>query len=177
MNKTFFGAVYTVIDRFRMIAVILIFGYIIAIGALQIFMRYTPGINPWSWVAEIMRYLNIWVVMLAASIGVKHGKHLRMDYLLYKVVPRWAVAIIRPLTRVVMVLSLCLLIYYGFQRTIANQRTLIQSLPISIAWFYAAIPVGGVLTLLEYFVIFFRGEDDPFSESDAETIPSDISEV
>jgi TRAP-type transport system small permease protein len=177
VNKTFFGAVYMAIDRIRMIAVILIFGYIIAIGALQIFMRYTPGISPGSWIAEIMRYLNIWLVLLAASIGVKHRRHLRMDYLLYKVVSRRAVMIILPLTRVVIVLSLCLLIYYGFQRTVANQRTLIQSLPISTAWFYAAIPVGGILTLLEYFVVFSRGEDNPFSKSDAETIPSDIAEV
>ena len=172
MNRVFFRSVYAVIDRIRMIAVILIFGYIVAIGALQIFMRYTPGINPWSWVAEIMRYLNIWVVMLAASIGVKHGKHLRMDYLLYKVVPQRAAAIIRPLTRVIMVLSLCLLIYYGFQRTAANLRTVIHSLPISIAWFYAAIPLGGLLILLEYIVVFIRGEEDPYGEPDAETILS-----
>ena len=174
MNKTFLGAVYGVIDRVRMIAVIMIFGFIISIGALQIFMRYTPGINPWSWVAEIMRYLNIWLVMLAASIGVKHGKHLRMDYLLYKVVSPRAAAIIRPLTRAMMVLSLCLLIYYGFQRTTANLRTVIQSLPIPISWFYAAIPVGGVLILLESIVVFFRGEEDPYGESDAETTLSEI---
>lgn len=158
MNRAFFKAVYDAIDRVRMIAVILIFGYIIAVGALQIFMRYTPGLNPWSWVSEIMRYLNIWVVMLASSIGVKHGKHLRMDYLLYKVVPKRAVLIIRPLTQVIMVASLCLLIYYGVQRTTANFRTVIQSLPISIAWFYAAIPVGAVLILLESIVVFVHGE-------------------
>lgn len=173
VNRTFFGAAYTAIDRVRLIAVILIFAWIVAIGALQIFMRYTPGLSPRSWFTEIMRYLNIWVVMLSASIGVKRGSHLRMDFLLNKVVPERAVSIIRPVTRAIMVLALCLLIYYGAQRTWANLRTVIHTLPISIAWFYAAIPVGGVLILLEYIVAFCHGESS-HGESDAEPFLSDI---
>ncbi|TVR67360.1 MAG: TRAP transporter small permease [Spirochaetaceae bacterium] len=157
MSRAFFSTVYTVVDRVRMTAVILVFGFIITIGAVQIFMRYTPGLNPWSWVSEIMRYLNIWVVMLSASIGVKYGTHLKMDYLLYKIVPERAIRIILPLTRIMIVLALCLLIYYGVQRTSANLRTVIHSLPISIAWFYAAIPLGGALILMEYLLIFIHG--------------------
>lgn len=164
MNRTILGTAYTILDRIRWVAVILVFGSIVAIGSLQIFMRYTPGINPRGWFTEIMRYLNIWVVMLSASIGVKHGTHLRMDFLLNKLVPERAVAVIRPVTRLMMVASLCLLIYYGTQRTMANVRTVIHTLPISISWFYAAIPIGGVLILLEYILVFINGEsprEDP----------------
>jgi TRAP-type transport system small permease protein len=173
VNRSFFGSVYAVIDRVRMIAVISFFVCIVTIGTLQIFMRYTPGINPRSWFTEIMRYLNIWVVMLSASIGVKYGNHLRMDFLLNKMVSERVVRFIRPVTRVMMVLSLCLLIYYGTQRTAANLRTVIQSLPISIAWFYAAIPVGGVLILLEYLITFVHGEI-PHGESDAPIVLPEI---
>ncbi|MFQ3619729.1 MAG: TRAP transporter small permease subunit, partial [Spirochaetales bacterium] len=73
---------YRIIDRIRAILIILILGFIIGIGAVQIFLRYFPYTKAFDWVDEIMRYLNIWVVFLAASIGVKESTHLSMDYFL-----------------------------------------------------------------------------------------------
>ncbi len=151
----------------------MIFSFIITIGAVQIFMRYTPGINPMSWVDEIMRYVNIWLVMLSASIGVKYGSHLKMDYFLFKLVPERGIRTVRVITSAMIAIALLILIYFGIIRTLDNLRTIIHSLPISISWFYAAIPIGGILILMEYVLIFIFGkhpfvpvrqEDDLVSE-------------
>lgn len=162
MIGTWLQKTYFFIDRIRMVVLIAIFVFIVSIGTLQIFMRYTPGINALSWVDEIMRYLNIWLVLLASSIGVKHGAHLRMDYFLNKLVPARVVKMVRLVTELAVIFALSVLIYYGVIRTLDNTRTVIQALPISIAWFYTAIPVGSILMLMEFMLIFINGGSHPY---------------
>jgi TRAP-type transport system small permease protein len=166
MDRTILRKTYQLIDRIRMVTLIAIFSFIMTVGAVQIFMRYTPGINAMSWVDEIMRYLNIWVVLLASSIGVKYGTHLRMDYLLNKWTSGNGLKAITLVTQVAITIALIVLIYYGVLRTIDNRNTVIQSLPISISWFYAAIPIGGALMLLEFLLIFINGSH-PFVQAKA----------
>jgi TRAP-type C4-dicarboxylate transport system permease small subunit len=166
MGRQLLRTIYSIIDRIRMVAIIAIFGFIVSIGTIQIFMRYTPGINALSWVDEIMRYMNIWLVLLATSIGVKHGSHLRMDYFLNKLVPAKAVKVVRVITELAVIGALLFLVYYGVLRTVDNRYTVIQSMPLSIAWFYAAIPLGSLLMLLDFLLIFINGSH-PFAPAKA----------
>lgn len=165
MSLDKFGKIYALIDKVRTVLIVVIFGFIVTVGAVQIFMRYTPGINAMSWVDEIMRYTNVWLVLLAASIGVKKGAHLKMDYLLQKYVPAKRIRIIEKFTSILMAAALIILIYFGAQRALENRNTIIQSMPLSIAFFYAAIPVGGVLVLLEYLLIFIF-KKHPFASNE-----------
>lgn len=162
MDRSWLRGMYYFIDRLRMVVLITIFVFIVSIGTVQIFMRYTPGINALSWVDEIMRYMNIWLVLLASSIGVKHGSHLRMDYFLIKLVPAKVVKLVRLVTELAVIIALCILVQYGVLRTIDNRNTVIQALPLSIAWFYAAIPIGSLLMLMEFLLVFFNGGSHPF---------------
>ncbi len=163
MNPERFRKMYSLIDRVRLIVIVGIFGFIVSIGAVQIFMRYTPGINALSWVDEIMRYLNIWLVLLSASVGVKYGSHLKMDYLLNKYVPAGWIRIISVVTEILVISALIILILFGTMRVMDNRNTVIQSLSLSIAYFYAAIPVGGCLILMEYLLIcLYKGH--PFAQ-------------
>jgi len=157
MGKDMLRQVYTVIDQVRRVLIIAIFAFIVVIGAVQIFMRYTPGLTPMSWIFEIMRYINIWLVLLASSIGVKHGSHLKMDYFAHKVFTGKSAHVLKLFTGAAVVLALCILIYFGAVRTLDNVQTKIQTLPVSIAWFYAAIPIGGVIILFEYILVFIFG--------------------
>jgi TRAP-type C4-dicarboxylate transport system permease small subunit len=155
--------IYRVINTVRNVLIIAILGFIIVIGAVQIVMRYTPGINALSWVDEIMRYLNIWLIFLAASVGVRESSHLNLEYFLRKLFSERTIVIIKKVSQVGIILSLTLVIYYGTVRVIDNLHTVIQSLPISISYFYAAIPVGSAIILLDYILILIHGEH-PFSQ-------------
>ena len=157
--------VYRIIDRIRTIAIISILGFIIGIGAIQIFLRYFPWTKPFDWVDEIMRYLNIWVVFLAASIGVKESTHLNMDYFLHKFFPDSIVKRIKSITHICIILCMGLLIYHGTLRVWENRNALIQSVPISISCFYLAIPIGSGLILLDYLLILFNKGEHPYARN------------
>lgn len=154
--------VYMVINIVRSVLIIAILSFIIVIGAVQIVMRYTPGINALSWVDEIMRYLNIWLVFLATSVGVRESSHLNLAYFLHKLFSDKKIDIIKKISQAGIILSLLVVIYYGIIRVIDNLDTVIQSLPLSISYFYAAIPVGSAIILLDYILILIYGEH-PFS--------------
>ena len=60
-----------------------------------------------------------------------------------------------------------LLIVIGIQQTIKMRTSFLQNLPISNAWFYAAIPVGCAYLLYEYILILVFGKN-PFASSPGE---------
>jgi len=153
---------YRIIDITRGVLIAAIFGFIMCIGTVQIVLRYSPDLKPLSWVDEIMRYLNIWVVFLAASVGVKESGHLSMDYFLKKYFSANTQKYIRKVSIVINLAALALLIYFGILRVNENWNAQIQSLPISVSWFYLAIPVGSVLIAFDYVLILVFGEH-PYS--------------
>jgi len=155
---------YKILDTARNAGIALSFGFIMCVGAAQIFLRHIPGMTVWSWADEIMRYLNIWVIFLAASIGVKESAHLSMDFFTQKVLSPKAQAALKTATSVVNIAVLGLLIYFGFQRVQANWSAMIQTLPISVSWFYLAIPVGSILMAFDYALILIHGAH-PYSRS------------
>ncbi|MCX7788725.1 MAG: TRAP transporter small permease [Spirochaetes bacterium] len=154
--------IYRIVDRVRAVLIVLIMGFIIGIGAVQIVLRYSPLTKPFDWVDEIMRYLNIWVVFLAASIGVKESTHLSMDYFLKKYFSTRTVGWIKRATHVCIILTMLLLIYHGSLRVWANRYTFIQSMHLSISFFYLAIPIGSALILFEYILVLLHGGDHPY---------------
>ena len=77
--------IYMIMNFIRNSLIVLLFGFIISVGAINIFLRYMPELSSMKWPDEILRYLNIWVIFLGASIGVKAGSHLRIDYFVQKI--------------------------------------------------------------------------------------------
>jgi TRAP-type C4-dicarboxylate transport system permease small subunit len=58
-----------------------------------------------------------------------------------------------------------LLIYHGTLRVWENRNALIQSVPISISYFYLAIPIGSGLILLDYLLILFNKGEHPYARN------------
>jgi len=159
--------VYKILDTLRNVLIVLIFGFIIASGALAIFLRYMPNLRGLPWIDEVLRYLNIWVVFLGASVAIKNGSHLSVDYFVKKLFSARTVAFIRKLTLIVILICLSILISASTKRFLSSLNVVIQAAPISIAVFYLAIPVGCLLLFLDYLLILIFGEH-PFRTPDPE---------
>ena len=153
-----FEHIYHVLNFIRNMLIVLIFSFIILAGAWAVFLRYMPGMKGLPWTDEVLRYLNIWVVFLGASVAVKQDSHLSIDFFLRKLFsPKWA-TVIRKLTLVIIAGCFCILIYASVKKVLGSLNVVIQAAPISIAVFYLAIPVGAFLMLLDYILILVFGE-------------------
>jgi len=146
----FVMTVYSFIEKSRRFFIIGIFSFIVVSGAVEIFLRYTPGMKSLGWSDEIMRYLDIWLVFLGAGLAAKTNTHMGMDFFVHRLFPVALLPLVRRISLTIICATLLALMWVGLIKTLGTRDVLIQALDISIAWFYAAIPVGCLLMFVEY---------------------------
>jgi len=157
--------IYMIMNLIRNYLIVLLFGFIITVGAINIFLRYMPGFSSMKWPDEILRYLNIWVIFFGASIGVRMGSHLKIDYFVQKIFSQKTSYLIRKGTYIIMLGTLAFLIVIGTDKFFSMFNVYIQAFPITISVFYLAIPVGCLLMFVDYLLIFLY-EEHPFKDID-----------
>lgn len=153
---------YAILDRARSLAIVVLFAFVVLAGGTDIVLRYGTSYGSLKWTDEILRYLNIWLVFLGAAVGVKRGVHMNVEFFLQKFFTARASRGIKQGVLVIIILSLGLLIVFGFQKVINYRNVQIQATTMSIAWFYLAIPVGCLLMAVDYGLILMYGEH-PFN--------------
>jgi TRAP-type C4-dicarboxylate transport system permease small subunit len=67
------------IQQLEMILAVLLFGFIVTIIALQIFVRYLFG-KPFPWAEELASLLLIYLTFLTADIVYKQKAHISINY-------------------------------------------------------------------------------------------------
>lgn len=155
-----------ILNGIRSVALVVLLVSMMGMCTMNVVLRYlikgVSFLRPFSWVNEMMQVLAIWVVFLAAGLGVRQDAHVRLESLTEKYLPAKASRILRKAAQVIVIAVLVLLIVIGIQQTIKMRTSFLQNLPISNAWFYAAIPVGCAYLLYEYVLILVFGKN-PFA--------------
>lgn len=156
--------IYGALDKIRAVGIVSIFSFMLLLSLLQIFLRYFSfmGFRLFTWGDEIVRLSSIWVVFLAASLGVKEGAHLSVAFFLEKYIRKDIMVIIQKIANVIVTLVLVYLMYFGSKYALNAIGKTLQNTDMSIAWFYAAIPVGCFYLLIDYLLILIYGEH-PYS--------------
>jgi TRAP-type C4-dicarboxylate transport system permease small subunit len=154
---------YRIMDYIRKALIIGIFSFIVITGTLEIFLRYTPGLHGLSWGDEIMRYLDIWLVFLGASLSAKTNGHMVMEFFVKKIFPARVMPEVRRVSLGIICATLLFLAVISFQKVLSTWNVMIQAFDIPIALFYFAIPLGCLLMCLEYLLLMIYG-DHPFSD-------------
>ena len=132
-------------------ALIALLGAMSVIIFTNVALRYLTD-QSIEWAEEVARHMMIWLTFLGAGPVLRYGGHIAVDNLQDSVPPRVAVAL-RVLIALLMTGFFVFMVWWGilymqraqFQTTAATQ--------ISFAWIYAAMPVGGVLLLMHWFLI------------------------
>jgi TRAP-type C4-dicarboxylate transport system permease small subunit len=160
---------YTILDGLRRYAIVVFFSFIIITCFIEVCCRYIFG---WSlgWTEEMLRSINVWVIMLGASIAAKRDTHFRVTLFLKYFRPEYRERITQ-LVYIILFVFLGVLIFFGTKKMLRNIPLGMLAVPgLSIAWFYLAIPVGSICIFLEYFLRFiykkhpFEGPDERGSE-------------
>lgn len=138
-------------------AIAVSFALMIIFMTYQVILRYVFNhSNVWS--EELVRYLFILVVMLAAAIAIRRNSHLQIDVLISLFGPKLK-SVFTIVATVVGIGFLGLLCKYSVDLVITGMNTATAGLKISMAIPYAAVPLGCVLMILTSIEVILKNID------------------
>jgi len=165
-------------DRVAYWTGIAVMGFVAAFTGLvsySVILRYGFSLGL-EWSEELGRYLMIWMGFLAASIALRSGGHVGIDFVRNLLPPG--------VRRVVMLAAssavFCFFVFVAYQGTIlltlvSQKESLV--LPVSMFWPYLAIPVGAVLMIIQLVPLAVRawksGNPDVSAGKDSKALSPD----
>lgn len=149
-------------DRAARFLVALMMAVMSAIVLFGVFNRFIFKI-PISWTEEVAKYLLIWISMIGSAIAVRIGGHVGVGMFVSKLRqrPRTVVSWINQLAIVGFIV---ILIYLGMKVSIKELHTFGYTTRIPMFWPFLAIPVGGLMILIQLLSILkmlFKNESPP----------------
>lgn len=113
---------------------------------VQVVGRYVLA-SPPEWTEELARTAFLYVTFFGAAVAIARRAHLRIDAVVSWFRPRTRHAVSLA-ARLIAIVFLATVLYQGvsFVERLAVQP--LTSLPLSKAWFFAALPVGIALMLI-----------------------------
>ncbi|MFW6016573.1 MAG: TRAP transporter small permease [bacterium] len=121
---------------------------------ISVIYRYIL-LSPIRWSGEVSRILFIWISMIGATLALRKKSHAAVEIFLKKF-PSKIQSIIYVIVRILIVLTIILLIYYGYELTITAGRSVTPSLRISESYVFAAIPFSAIFMIFFYIEIIFK---------------------
>jgi len=145
-------------DWVERIAVGLLGAAALGIAVVQVFGRYITPAHAINWGEEVIVYIAVWAVMLAASQLVRRDGHVRPDLVL-RLLPPGAQRWVEMFNCLVAIAFTFGMVWYGWQvvdtAQMLDQRSS-SDLQFPIWIYYAALPVGGLLMLIRYVIRLLR---------------------
>lgn len=117
-----------------------------ATGFYQVLTRFVFN-APSTWSEVLTRSAMIWCVFLAMAACFRWGYMMAVE-VIYQLVPRRCLLLVEVTVALACLLVLWILLYYGIAMTLRVSSQTLSGLYISIAWIYAAIPVGAAFSIV-----------------------------
>ncbi len=115
-------------------------------GAWQVFTRFVLA-QPSPWSEALVRQALVWMVLLGVAGAIRHGALVAID-----VARQAARGRVRLAIELVTLACICVLFgvlfWFGWLMAERVRFQMIAGLDVSIAWGYAAIPLGAVFAML-----------------------------
>lgn len=124
------------------------------LGAYQVLTRFVLH-QPASWTEALTRVLLVWMVCLGAALAVRAGGLVAFDVLHAVGGGRFG-KLLRLVGLAFSASFFFLLVWTGYQIAERVRFQNLAGLEISIAWSYAALPVGGAMAVLLALLAFVR---------------------
>lgn len=128
------------------------------LGLWQVLTRFILS-QPSSWTEEVMRRLLIWCVMLGAVVAFRRGALVSVDLMLRASRGAWR-RVVRGVIAWTSIAFLAVIAWYGIDLVWRVRFQTFASIELSMAWAYAAVPVGALLSILAVLAQYF----DPINQ-------------
>jgi len=137
-----FGArIVGILDK----ACLVILTVLVGLIWFQVFYRYIfhRGV---AWIEEIAKYLNVWMVLLGASVLLHENGHPEIDFLKKRFKNKRSIDIVISATSIALFV---LLAVSGFLHAIFAYKSISPASGIRKTWAYLAIPIGAIFLIFE----------------------------
>jgi len=132
-------------------ALILLLAAMAVIIFTNVAMRYLTSASL-EWAEEVSRHMMIWLTFLGAGPVLRYGGHIAVENLQDSLPPRAATAL-RALIAVLLFGFFGFMVWYGVLYVERAQFQMTPTTQISMAWIYAAMPVGGLLLAVHWALV------------------------
>jgi TRAP-type C4-dicarboxylate transport system permease small subunit len=119
---------------------------ICVLGMWQVLSRFVFS-QPSTWTEESMRRLLIWCVMLGVVVAFRRGALVSVDLMLRSSRGAWQ-HVVRTIITVSSLAFLGVLLWFGIDLAWRVRFQTFASMELSMAWAYAALPVGAALAIV-----------------------------
>jgi TRAP-type C4-dicarboxylate transport system permease small subunit len=119
---------------------------ICVLGMWQVLSRFVFS-QPSTWTEESMRRLLIWCVMLGVVVAFRRGALVSVDLMLRSSRGAWQ-RVVRTIITVSSLAFLGVLLWFGIDLAWRVRFQTFASMELSMAWAYAALPVGAALAIV-----------------------------
>ena len=117
-----------------------------ASGLWQVATRFVLS-EPSVWSEALTRTLLIWMVYLGIMAAFRQGSMISVDLAL-RLSRGWFAPVLRAGIALACLLLLGIIAWFGYHMMLRVRFQTLAGLEVSIAWGYAALPVGGAVTVL-----------------------------
>ena len=141
---------------------------VLLIGTMQVVWRYAFH-SSLFWSEEVLRYLIIWLVMIAAGLSFTRGQFLGMRMAVERL-PERGRKLANLLSALIMLLFLGVVVFYGGKFAWMTRLQSATATGLSMLWIHGAIVVGGLLLALHVALneIFGIAREERRAEHDIE---------
>ncbi|WP_313894001.1 TRAP transporter small permease [Psychrobacillus sp.] len=112
----------------------------------QVFSRFVVG-SSLSWSEELSRFLMIFMILIGSSIALRNNELIAIEILLEKV-ENLSKKVVVITIHIISIVFFIILIKYGYSMAQSFSNQTAPGLGISMKYIYLALPLGGVLLLL-----------------------------
>lgn len=117
-----------------------------SLALFQVITRFVFG-APSTWSEVITRSSMIWSVFLGVAVAFRHGAMISVDIIQNSLPPRLGLGVFL-FANLGSLIFFSILLWQGYLMTLRVIPQSLAALEISIAWVYAALPVGSVFILI-----------------------------
>ncbi len=133
-------------------------GFLVIAASLALFQVITRFVfsSPSTWSEVITRSSMIWSVFLGVAVAFRHGSMIAVEVIQQMLPPRIALGLFL-ISNAMSVLFFVILFWQGWSMTERVAKQKLAALDISIAWVYAALPIGSVFIIIAIVASMIRG--------------------
>lgn len=137
------------------------------LALFQVITRFAFG-APSTWSEVITRSAMIWSVFLGVAVAFRHGAMISVDVIQNVLPPRLGLGLFL-FANLGSLIFFVVLMWQGYLMTLRVMAQSLAALEISIAWVYAALPVGSAFILIAIIASMIRAvQGDWLAARDAE---------